>query len=128
MEKNYIKSSKGCHRQRLSPVVRVLWVCESRVARDETAFRHALKTGHRLCQAGKCMTDAVIIDTYAVSQEWGTGGPKNALPPMQDRQTMARRVRGYVMTSQGEGYSSASSGPTNSAERKASATMGRRTL
>ena len=32
--------------------VRVLWIREGRAARDETAFRHALKTGHRLRQAG----------------------------------------------------------------------------
>lgn len=46
---------------------------------------------------------------------------------MKDRQTMARRVRGYVTTSKGETYgSSATSGRATSAERKALATMGRR--
>lgn len=44
--------------------VRVLWISEGRAARDETAFRHALKTAHRLCQAGQRMTDAVNIDAY----------------------------------------------------------------
>ena len=111
--------------------VRVLWIRAGRAARDETAFRHALKTGHRLRQAGQRMTDAAIIDAYehayGVAQEVGADGRKAELPPMKDRQTMARRVRGYVTTSKGEVYgSSATSGRTTSAERKALATMGRR--
>src|SRR5699024_3804623 len=111
--------------------VRVLWIREGRAARDETAFRHALKTGHRLRQAGQRMTDAAIIDAYehayGVAQEAGADGRKGELPPMKDRQTMARRVRGYVTTSKGEGYgSSTTAGRATSAERKALATMGRR--
>ncbi|GAB3597867.1 Replicase family protein (plasmid) [Corynebacterium faecale] len=111
--------------------VRVLWIREGRAARDETAFRHALKTGHRLRQAGQRMTDAAIIDAYehayTVAQEVGADGRKRELPPMKDRQTMARRVRGYVTTSKGEVYgSSAAAGRATSAERKALATMGRR--
>lgn len=111
--------------------VRVLWIREGRAARDETAFRHALKTGHRLRQAGQRMTDAAIIDAYehayGVAQEVGADGRKRELPPMKDRQTMARRVRGYVTTSKGEGYgSSTATGRATSAERKALATMGRR--
>lgn len=111
--------------------VRVLWVREGRAARDETAFRHALKTGHRLRQAGQRMTDAAIIDAYekayAVAQEVGADGRKPEMPPMRDRQTMARRVRGYVTTSKNESYSSSSdAGQATSAERKALATMGRR--
>lgn len=111
--------------------VRVLWIREGRAARDETAFRHALKTGHRLRQAGQRMTDAAIIDAYehayTVAQEVGADGRKGELPPMKDRQTMARRVRGYVTTSKGEVYgSSATAGRASSAERKALATMGRR--
>lgn len=78
--------------------VRVLWVREGRAARDETAFRHALKAGHRLRQAGQRVTDAAIIDAYErgyrVAQEVGADGRKSELPPMKDRQTMARRVRG----------------------------------
>lgn len=111
--------------------VRVLWIREGRAARDETAFRHALKTGHRLRQAGQRMTDAAIIDAYehayGVAQEVGADGRKTELPPMKDRQTMARRVRGYVTTSKGEVYgSTAIAGRATSAERKALATMGRR--
>ncbi|WP_052461452.1 replication initiation protein [Corynebacterium glutamicum] len=111
--------------------VRVLWVREGRAARDETAFRHALKTGHRLRQAGQRMTDAAIIDAYeqayAVAQEVGSDGRKSEMPPMRDRQTMARRVRGYVTTSKNEPYSFSSDvGQATNAERKALATMGRR--
>lgn len=111
--------------------VRVLWVREGRAARDETAFRHALKTGHRLRQAGQRMTDAAIIDAYekayAVAQEVGSDGRRTEMPPMRDRQTMARRVRGYVTTSKKESYSlSSDAGHATNAERKALATMGRR--
>ncbi|BAC19773.1 replication initiation protein [Corynebacterium efficiens] len=110
--------------------VRVLWIRTGRAARDETAFRHALKTGHRLRQAGQRMTDAAIIDAYehayTVAQEVGADGRTPELPPMKDRQTMARRVRGYVTTSKGEAYGSSATGRATSAERKALATMGRR--
>lgn len=35
--------------------VRVLWISEGTAARDETAFRHALKVAHRLRSAGERM-------------------------------------------------------------------------
>lgn len=115
----------------LTQGVRVLWIREGRAARDETAFRHALKTGHRLRQSDQRLTDAAIIDAYerayGVAQEVGADGRKAELPPMRDRQTMARRVRGYVTTSKSEVHGGSSvSGQVTSAERKALATMGRR--
>ena len=58
--------------------VRVLWITEGTAARDETAFRHALKTGHRLRAAGQRLTDAAIIDAYEhaynVAQTHGGAG------------------------------------------------------
>lgn len=115
----------------LTQGVRVLWIREGRAARDETAFRHALKIAHRLRQSGQRMTDAAIIDAYeqayAIAQEVGADGRKLELPPMRDRQTMARRVRGYVTQAKTQGYVSASGGSQATAtERKALATMGRR--
>lgn len=111
--------------------VRVLWITEGTAARDETAFRHALKTGHRLRAAGQRLTDAAIIDAYEhaynVAQTHGGAGRPAELPPMRDRQTMARRVRGYVTQSKSEAYNSSSApGKATSSERKALATMGRR--
>ena len=112
--------------------VRVLWITQGTAARDETAFRHALKTGHRLRQQGQRLTDAAIIDAYEhayyVAQTYGGAGRDSEMPPMRDRQTMARRVRGYVTHSKIEAYSSGSSAPgkATSSERKALATMGRR--
>lgn len=112
--------------------VRVLWITQGTAARDETAFRHALKTGHRLRQQGQRLTDAAIIDAYEhayyVAQTHGGAGRDSEMPPMRDRQTMARRVRGYVTHSKSEAYSSGSSAPgkATSSERKALATMGRR--
>ena len=111
--------------------VRVLWITEGTAAREETAFRHALKTGHRLRAAGQRLTDAAIIDAYEhaynVAQTHGGAGRPAELPPMRDRQTMARRVRGYVTQSK----NAASMGPSapgkaTSSERKALATMGRK--
>lgn len=111
--------------------VRVLWISQGRAARDETAFRHALKTGHRLRAAGQRMTDAVIIDAYEhaynTAQRYGADGRDNEMPPMRDRQTMARRVRGYVTQSKKGSYTSTSApGRATSTERKALATMGRK--
>lgn len=111
--------------------VRVLWITQGTAARDETAFRHALKTGHRLRQQGQRLTDAAIIDAYehaySVAQAHGGAGRDSETPPMRDRQTMARRVRGYVIQSRSEAYSGSSSpGKATSSERKALATMGRR--
>ena len=111
--------------------VRVLWIAQGTAARDETAFRHALKTGHRLRQQGQRLTDAAIIDAYEhaynVAHTHGGAGRDNEMPPMRDRQTMARRVRGYVTQSKSEAYSGSNApGKATSSERKALATMGRR--
>lgn len=110
--------------------VRVLWISQGRAARDETAFRYALKTCHRLRAAGERMTDAAIIDAYEhaynVAQRHGGDGRDSEMPPMRDRQTMARRVRGYVTQSKTDMGTSASPGRATSTERKALATMGRR--
>ena len=111
--------------------VRVLWITQGTAARDETAFRHALKTGHRLRQQGQRLTDAAIIDAYEhayyVAQTHGGAGRDSEMPPMRDRQSMARRVRGYVIHSKSVAYSSSSApGKATSSERKALATMGRR--
>ena len=49
------------------------------------------------------------------------------MPPMRDRQTMARRVRGYVTQSKSAAYNGSSTpGKATSSERKALATMGRK--
>lgn len=61
--------------------VRVLWIAEGTAACDETAFRHALKTGHRLRAAGQRLTDAAIIDAYNVAQTHGGAGRPAELPP-----------------------------------------------
>lgn len=111
--------------------VRVLWISQGRAARDETAFRHALKTGHRLRAAGERMTDVSIIDAYEhaynTAHRHGSAGRDNEMPPMRDRQAMARRVRGYVTQSKTGSYTSTSApGRATSTERKALATMGRK--
>lgn len=111
--------------------IRVLWIRQGRAARDETAFRHALKTGHRLRAAGQRLTDAALIDAYEraykTAQAVGADGRGDEMPAMRDRLTMARRVRGYVTQSKTDAYGvSAAPGQATSSERKALATMGRR--
>lgn len=115
--------------------VKILWLIEGqRAARDETAFRHALRSAYKLRAAGNRMTDAAIIDAYehayAVAQQVGADGRVAEMPPMRDRQTMARRVRGYVLAGNKDGGSKTSggagSGTATSRERKALATMGSR--
>ena len=111
--------------------VRVRWISQGIAARDETAFSHALKVGHRLRKAGQRLTDAAIIDAYEhaynVAQQHGAAGRDSEMPPMRDRQTMARRVRGYVTQSKtNTSLSSSAPGRATSSERKALATMGRK--
>ena len=111
--------------------VRVRWINQGVAARDETAFSHAIKIGHRLRKAGKRLTDAAIIDAYEhaynVAQQQGAAGRDSEMPPMRDRQTMARRVRGYVTQSKTNiSLGSNAPGRATSSERKALATMGRK--
>lgn len=112
--------------------VRIIWVDQGRrAARDETAFRHALATAHRMKQAGQVLKDAKIIDAYErgyiMAQAVGADDREPDMPPMRDRLTMARRVRGYVTA----GITNPTSNSTGQARmtsrgRKALATMGRR--
>lgn len=111
--------------------VRLRWISEGVAARDETAFRHALKIGHRLRARGERLTDAAIIDAYEhayeVAQSHGGAGRVREIPAMRDRLTMARRVRGYVTQSSRKSSSygvSGGAGRATSAQRKALATMG----
>ena len=113
--------------------VKVLWITPTRAARDETAFRHALATAYKLREAGQKMTDAAIIDAYEraynIAQAVGADHREPELPPMRDRLTMARRVRGYVLSGKrrtGTGPSLGGAGSATARERKALATMGRK--
>ena len=111
--------------------VKVLWIAEGRAARDETAFRHALYTAHKLRAASKPMKDEAIIDAYEhaynLAHKLGADGRQAEMPPMRDRQTMARRVRGYVLAGKSDSTGTAThTGAATSRERKALATMGRR--
>src|SRR5699024_1615900 len=111
--------------------VRVIWINQHRAARDETAFRHAPATAHRPRAQGQPLKDANIIDAYEraynIAQAVGADHREPDIPPMRDRLTMARRVRGYVI----QGITNPNtSGKANSNQtssgRKALATMGRR--
>ena len=110
--------------------VLVRWINPGRAVRDETAFRHALKTAHRLRAAGERMTDAAIIDAYEraynIAQREGADGRAAEMPPMRDRQTMARRVRGYVTQGKIDSYGTPTAKYATTSQRKALATMGRR--
>ena len=106
----------------------MLWQSDGRAARDETAFRHALVTGHRLRAEGERLTDAALIDAYerayAIAQAVGADYREPDMPPMRDRLTMARRIRSYV--TRGGTSTTNTSSRTDSAGRKALATMGAR--
>lgn len=100
-------------------------------ARDETAFRHTLKVGHRLRKQNKRLTDEALIDAYEhaynVAQKHGGDDRESEMPPLRDRLTMARRVRAYVTRNKGPLYASADAPESaTTRERKALATMGRR--
>lgn len=113
--------------------VRVRWADEdqTRADRDETAFRYALAEAHRLRSAGKRMSDAAIIDAYErayrLAQAVGADGRAEDMPPMRDRLTMARRVRGYVISGKTSEMGAVdAAGRADSRERKILATLGRR--
>ncbi|WP_459612892.1 hypothetical protein [Corynebacterium urogenitale] len=85
-----IETEMGEETDRLNPDliegVNVRWINPGRAARDETAFRHGLKTAHRLRAAGQRMTDAAIIDAYEraynIAQREGADGRAAEIPPM----------------------------------------------
>ena len=111
--------------------VRVIWVTQGqRAARDETAFRHALVTGHRLKAQGEPLKDNRLIDAYEraynIAQAVGADNRQPNIPPMRDRLTMARRVRTYVTQGITDPNQTNRSMRQSSAGRKALATMGRR--
>jgi len=111
--------------------VRVIWITQGqRAARDETAFRHALATGHRLKSQGEPLKDNKLIDAYEraynIAQAVGSDNRQPNIPPMRDRLTMARRVRAYVTQGITEPTQKNRSMRQSSAGRKALATMGRR--
>lgn len=111
--------------------VRIIWSSPGRAARDETAFRHALTTAHRMRAAGEALKDAKIIDAYergySVAQAVGADYRQPDMPPMRDRLTMARRVRGYVIAGNTSPSSTAASTTRmDAAGRKALATLGSR--
>lgn len=101
----------------------VRWINPGRAARDEIAFRHALKTAHRLRAAGERMTDAAIIDAYEraykIDQRESADGRTPEMPPMRDRQTMARRVRGYVTQGKTDSYGTPSARYATTSQNKA---------
>lgn len=111
--------------------VRIIWVAEGRAARDETAFRHALATAHRMKQANEVLKDAKIIDAYErgyqIAQAVGADHREADMPPMRDRLTMARRVRAYVTAGVTDpGNRSTSHTRMTNSGRKALATLGAR--
>lgn len=111
--------------------VRVIWITQDqRAARDETAFRHALATGHRLKAQGEALKDNKLIDAYEraynIAQAVGANNRQPDIPPMRDRLTMARRVRAYVTQGITNPNQTDRGLRQSSAGRKALATMGQR--
>ncbi len=101
--------------------------------RDETAFRHALKTAHRAHKRGQRLKDNLIIDAYEhayrIAHAQDTLGRPDEMPPMRDRLTMARRVRAYATTNKTTkeaGTSLSSTQHVTPVERNALRTFGSR--
>ncbi|ANP27850.1 hypothetical protein DAD186_13000 [Dermabacter vaginalis] len=113
--------------------VRVLYDAAGTPQRDETAFRHALKTAHRAHKRGQRLKDNLIIDAYEhayrIAQAQDTLGRPDEMPPMRDRLTMARRVRAYATTNKTAKEAGTGLRPTQHvtpAERSALRTFGSR--
>lgn len=82
-------------------------------------------------QANEVLKDAKIIDAYErgyqIAQAVGADHREADMPPMRDRLTMARRVRGYVTAGVTDpGNRSTSRTRMTSSGRKALATLGAR--
>ena len=82
--------------------VRVLYDAAGTPQRDETAFRHALKTAHRAHKRGQRLKDAPHHRRPRTRLPHRPR-PRHPRPPrrnapMRDRLTMARRVRAYATT------------------------------
>ncbi|WP_250257787.1 sigma factor-like helix-turn-helix DNA-binding protein [Dermabacter sp. Marseille-Q3180] len=113
--------------------VRVLYDAAGVPQRDETAFRHALKTAHRAHKRGQRLKDNLIIDAYEhayrTAHAQDTLGRPDEMPPMRDRLTMARRVRAYATTNKTTkeaGTSLSSTQHVTPTERNALRTFGSR--
>ena len=103
--------------------VRVLYDAAGTPQRDETAFRHALKTAHRAHKRGQRLKDAPHHRRPRTRLPHRPR-PRHPRPPrrnapMRDRLTMARRVRAYATTNKttkeaGTGLSPPGRGRTSS--------------
>lgn len=80
--------------------VRLVYMNTGTVARNVTAFRHALKIAYRLRKHGQRLSDNAVIDAYrhayTIAQDADTTGRAPEMPDARGLQTMARRVRAYV--------------------------------
>ena len=80
--------------------VRLVYMNSGTIARDVTAFRHALKIAYRLRKAGQRLSDNAVIDAYihayTVAQDIDKTGRAPEIPDLKSLQTLARRVRAYV--------------------------------
>lgn len=80
--------------------VRLVYMNNGTIARDVTAFRHALKIAYRLRKKGQRLSDNAVIDAYihayTVAQDTDQTGRAPEIPDLKSLQTLARRVRAYV--------------------------------
>ena len=113
--------------------VRVLYDAAGTPQRDETAFRHALKTAHRAHKRGQRLKDAPHHRRPRTRLPHRPR-PRHPRPPrrnapMRDRLTMARRVRAYATTNKTTkeaGTSLSSTQHVTPVERNALRTFGSR--
>ena len=80
--------------------VRIIWLTNGVPARNETAFRHALKIATRLRKKGERLSDAAIIDAfmhaYHICLEVDTSHRAAEYPAQRELQQLAARIRGYA--------------------------------
>src|SRR5699024_2693920 len=108
--------------------VRVIWIIQGqRAARDETAFRHALATGHRLKAQDEPLKDNKLIDAYERAHNSyhaiTVAHRKPTSPPVINLHTNTRHIRAYAPQGITEPTQTKPTTRQSSAGRKALATM-----
>ena len=103
------------------------------VARNVTAFEHALKTATRMKKRGERLTDAAIIHAfthaYTVAITQAKDGRPSEFPREKELTKTAQRIRGYVTSNARHtttGGSTTTAKTATSHERKVLSTFGKR--
>ena len=100
------------------------------VARNQTAFEHALKTATRMRKRGEYLSNEAIIHAfthaYSVALVEANDGRPSELPDQNALTKTAQRIRGYVTSNNKTPTTASGNSPATTHERKVLSTFGKR--